>query len=289
MKGTDAFLTVQRCFLGPNPYSTSPVLEILWNDEFLSRPQLLAGMGPMAAASSRWIDATQLTENASTDRRSSVASWLTNWSFLFLNSTRGHLKSYGTVRDGDKIVSWICYHNAGLAFRVMVSAAHFLASCGNGVKREPNSAKYLDRLLEECRLFHPDFQAKHLMEAADALDIPYFPAKGIDKSWQYGWGCNSVLSRETGLAENSFLFHQVARNKLSTKHVLRSLGLPVGKECLAHSREQLQSAIGEVGFPCATKPIDGKKSRNVTIDIRSQEELLKSFNLRKNIMVARSS
>jgi D-alanine-D-alanine ligase-like ATP-grasp enzyme len=272
---------VDRCFLGPNPYSADPVLNVVWLDGDLFTKALVSGIRPMAEASSSLIGSMVATETTSKDLRMTTAAWITEWSFCLLNKERGYLKSFGSRFEDERLVSWIGYHNAKLTHAVLQFATNSLLLFSERKIDYSQFTHQIEDFLRLCRRHHPDYQAKYLMRAADLLDVPYFPAEGLMKSWQFGWGHRSIITLETGVAENSYIFHASATNKPVTKTVLRSLGLPVGREKVVDEERQLEEAIQDVEFPCVTKPTDGKQSQNTTVDIRSHEQLLKGFNYAK--------
>lgn len=279
MKKNEKFFEVERCFWGPNPYSPDAVLKIAWSDAYLRDSKLISGIVAMAEASSGLITSLEANETIQTDVKKRVATWLVRWSLALLNIERGHLKSCGAGWEKQRLISWLGYHDPNLSLQVLRLAAESLKAFSNNQQEPDWFARAVMSMLKECRTLHPDFQAKYLMEAADLLDIPYLPVASVDRCWQYGWGRKSVLSFETGLAENSYIFHNTVRNKPATKSLLRSLGLPVGRDSVARSKADLRRAIKDVGFPCVTKPTNGKQSKNVTVKISSSKELLAGYNL----------
>ncbi|PSL17612.1 hypothetical protein CLV88_11659 [Shimia abyssi] len=273
-----SYFQLERVYTGPNIHSSDPVVRVSWNNGFLKKRSFFESLSVMMEASASWVELLDTdAELDPSDVALAVGTFLTNWSWKILNAERGFVKSHGSQRDGERVISWIGYHDPTLSLQVLDHAAESIRRLSFDQDWATWFARSTASILKICRVKHPDYQAKFLMQAADALNIPYFAVPSMPRCWQYGWGRRGALSFETGIAENSYLFHQTARNKPETKAFLRSLGFPVARDCVVRSQAGLSRARRRVGFPCVTKPVDGKQSRNVTVGITSPDQLLKGF------------
>ena len=273
------FFRIHRIYTGPNPYAATPVGVVTWDDAVLSQQPMMGGVEAMTAASEPLLAPVPFEWLEGLDQKRAIAEWLVSWAFAALTAERGHLNAHGTRDESGRLMSWIGYHDAGLSLNILDFASRSLSAFADKTIDVKDFGAKLRAALRACKEKHPDFQAKLLMEASDARSIPYLPVKAKRKTWQYGWGVNSMVAFETGVAESSFIFREIEHNKPAAKQFLRSIGLPIADGALVRSKDELNSVIEQVGFPCITKPSDGLQSKNVTVDINDEDALIKGFEL----------
>lgn len=210
---------------------------------------------------------------ASINPLQALGSMLAHWALAALNEVRGFLSEAGAVETESGIRIWLSFHDPRLS-RAMLAQALRVA-----FRRSPAP---MEDFWQACRQQHPDFQARILMTAASSDDIPVLPFQAVPRCWQFGWGSRSRVFLETASNADGFLGASWQHNKQTTKAILRSLGLPAPEHRLIREIEELDEAVGQVGFPCVLKPLDGGGGRGVTANIATLQALRQAFDFARS-------
>jgi cyanophycin synthetase len=204
---------------------------------------------------------------------------VTQWALAALNEVRGFVQHAGAVRVGQALHLWLGFHRAELSRAALQLA---LTSLTRHINRHPDPepiGALLEKLWLACRQHHPDFQARILMVAAQADGIPFFRFLEESRQWQFGWGwgARSTVFFETATNADGALGWQWERNKVISKDLMRSIGLPVPSHVLVREESELPAVAAQVGLPCVVKPLDGGGGKGVTANIRDTDSLRLAF------------
>ena len=274
-------LTHRATHHGANPFSRDPVLVVAITvspEMARDAPRLVAAL---AALSAPWFDgADSAGEELPGDVQ--LASALVHWSRAALNHVRGYLQAAGVQAPvagsgSNKLTAWLGFHDPGLSLATLQLGRRLLQALSQGRVSPQSFAAAMAPLWNACRKTHPDFQARILMEAARAMDVPCAPAWGQPRFWQFGQGARSRVLFESSSADDGALGARISASKAVSKAALRSLGLPVPAHVLVRDEAELQAAVATVGFPCATKPLDLGGGKGVSAGHQTLEDVRTGF------------
>lgn len=275
-------LTKTQVFHGPNPWAMDPVVlcELEVTAQSLPSPENWASLKNLCPA---WAldEAVTRVEPAEDDVALTLARRIVDWSLAALNEVRGCVRAGGVRRLGTgRILIWVGFHQPQVTLRAMrlASAALSLACSGEAPFPRERIAAELEKLWPACRRWHPDYQARILMRAAGALNLPVLPfGKGDNRLWQFGWGSRSRVFFESQSNEDGVLGHQLSRFKSSAKELLSTLGFPTAAQVLVSEAAELPQAAAAIGWPCVAKPLDRGGGRGVTAGILNPADLETAF------------
>ncbi|QHE87167.1 ATP-grasp domain-containing protein [Hydrogenophaga sp. BPS33] len=266
----------EAVFHGPNVCALGPVLA--------ARVRFSRSLPPGALATScarlralwpEWLN----QDGPATDEETEAARLLAAWALGALNEVRGFLHDAGAqaVPGGARL--WVGFHHVGVTKMALELAQRALAEAarpGVGFSREAMEVP-LQRFWALCRKYHPDYQARILMEGARARGVPVLPFVNGSRYWQYGWGTRSRVFMESASNTDGFLGSQWQKSKVLSHAVFTSLGVPTPKHRLVSQPSELEAAADVVGWPCVVKPMDQGGGRGVTAGIASSGSLHKAF------------
>ena len=110
----------------------------------------------------------------------------------------------------------------------------------------------------------------HILRAAYASDIPVSIL--FDSIISLGTGARSHWLQSLMSEATSAISSNTARNKMFTKALLRSHGLPVAEGKIISGLDELHSFSKQAGFPVVVKPVDGDQGLGVTAHILEESE-----------------
>ena len=126
----------------------------------------------------------------------------------------------------------------------------------------------------------PSTQA--LIDAAKKRNIPYrFLAN--NSLIQFGYGKNSRRLQTAVSDRTSLIAADIAQDKELTKKILKDNFIPVPNGVVVSSLEEVQQALEELSAPYVVKPLNGNHGRGVSLNLNSQEEVIKAYTVAKNI------
>lgn len=263
-------------FFGPNPYSQEPVVvvDVTVPDEIAARSEAIEAR--IAAMHGWWLGDQSLDRPVGGAAR--IARLLLHWAFAALNRERGFLQALGwNVLDEGRFRLWTGFHQPRLSVLALNHAADLIAEAAEDRADAEEWEAKLGRFWETCRFGHPDYQARRLMEAARAADIPFMPAWGKRAHWQFGWGAKSRVMVETASQEEGYLAGRIVAAKDESKELLISLGLPTPDYVLLRNEEDIPAAVERIGFPCVTKPLRLFGGKGIATGLTSLDEVRSGF------------
>ena len=129
-----------------------------------------------------------------------------------------------------------------------------------------------------------------IVDAAVARNIPY--SRMTEGSMvRFGWGSKQRRIQAAEMDITSAISEAIAQDKELTKKLLAAAGVPVPQGRSVSDPEDAWAAACEIGLPVVVKPKDGNQGKGVTVNITSQEHLVKAFatakEFRDDILVER--
>lgn len=147
---------------------------------------------------------------------------------------------------------------------------------GNPVSLEED-IKNLREIREDTRL-GPSTGA--IVEEAVKRGIPFIRLNK-QSLVQLGYGVHQKRIRATIASTTSTIAVDIAGDKEETKELLGEAEIPVPRGLVIKREDELESAIGRLGYPIVIKPIDGNHGKGNTTNITSFEQAIKAFQAAK--------
>lgn len=122
---------------------------------------------------------------------------------------------------------------------------------------------------------------KAILDAASRAGMPYFEL-GDSGFYQIGYGKRARIIEATIGAQSSCVAADIASDKLLTKELLMNQNIPVADGCKVCNIINILKSGEKIGYPLVLKPRYGSKGDGVMINITSEKELVKSYNLLKD-------
>lgn len=272
-------LTHRATYHGPNPFSTDPVVvvEVAVSQALASEaPRLVA---ELAALSAPWFDGRE-GDDSQKPGEVQLASALVRWSLGALTFVRGYLHAAGVqapTSQAGMLTAWLGFHDPNLSLETLKMGARLLQALSKEPVPPARFESALSAMWNACRKVHPDFQARILMEAARAMDVPYTPAWGQARHWQFGQGSRSRVMFETSSVEDSAFGARMSASKEVGKAALVALGLPTPVHVLVREELDLEAAVLKVGFPCVTKPLNLGSGKGVSAGHQTLADVQSGF------------
>ncbi|OUR65629.1 hypothetical protein A9Q79_01160 [Methylophaga sp. 42_25_T18] len=275
---TNLTLKLQHTFTGANPYCNTPA--VVWrlsSDNEIESEHALTVWKNLHIAYPDWIDEVSI-ETQSGSSISIISDLIAQWAKAVLNSVRGFVQHAGAAETGRNSADiWLEYHIPVLAERALVLALNAVQFEVKGIPATDKFTRQLTQLQAHCRKHHPDYQARILMEAAVAHDIPYLPTVPGSRLWQFGWGNNSQIFFESSSNSDGAIAGKLSSSKAITKQLLNELGLPTPEYVLVSQPSELEEAAKKVTWPCVVKPLDRGGGKGVTAELYSLSNLQTAF------------
>jgi cyanophycin synthetase len=142
-------------------------------------------------------------------------------------------------------------------------------------------AAEMERLIRiaERSAFGPSTQA--LVDEAVSRDIPWIRLDRFSLV-QLGQGVHQKRIRATMTSATSSIAVDIASDKALTNQLLGAAGLPVPRSQAVRDVEAAVAAAQSIGWPVVVKPLDGNHGRGVSLDLRSDEDVRRSWDLARS-------
>ena len=272
-----------QVFHGPNPCALAPVV-VCELDVTAPSVSLRDAWQVLQTACPSWAFREPEVRNeiaGAEDATHLLAHWVTALALAALNEVRGCVDESGARPLGQgRSLLWVGFHHPHVTLTAIRLATSVVALACRQTLPFPQAAmtSELEKLWLACRRWHPDYQARILMVAARAKNVPFLQfSTGDDRLWQFGWGKKSRVFFESRSNDDGVLGHQIAKSKTASKDFLRGLGFPVAAQVLVTRAEELPGAVTSVGWPCVAKPLDRGGGKGVTAGIRDLADLEVAF------------
>jgi len=265
----------KKTFFGPNPYSSFPIVLLDVNINKDSKSSLLTSCKNLCNKFPNWLGDLKIEEN---NENLYITHIIVKCSFYILNEIRGYIKDYGLHLTNEGAKLWVGFHEPDISIKAVELVINILETyIDNTDNLEKSIEVSIENFWKICRVNHPDFQARILMTIADKLDIPFIKFFKEDRLWQFGWGNRSRIFFESCSNEDGFLGSQISTSKLSSKILMKNLGIPTPDYEIINSYNDFDKVIKTIGFPCVTKPLNSGGGKGVTANINSIDELKIGF------------
>lgn len=150
----------------------------------------------------------------------------------------------------------------------------WIISIVNGNRKE--LGKNFSQLSKLCKMSMPQgVNPYKILRVSYENNIPW---RTLDRDiFQLGWGSRSRLFNSTITDQTSRISMKFAQNKLFTKKLLQSVGLPVATSGVVKSQEEAVKVSQKIGYPVVVKPIDQDAGRGVSAGLISEKIMLKAY------------
>lgn len=257
-----------KTYWGPNPYSTRPCVifcfEEIAENEMLT---MLHSCEEVADYLKRNFKYPHTLGRKTSIGSSDVFDFLSSASIFILNYVRGDLEERGFVTDSGVPIVFVEFHQPELTAKAVKILLDLFFKVSAAKDRAFNSI--LHDFWDECQRWHPDFQAHALITAAKSKNTYY--ANLGKRVWLYGMGSKSKVFFETSTIED--LKSDFKTDKLSGKQIFSAVGAPTARYRVVRDRAELLTAISDIGFPCAIKPVHSGAGRGVTANVKTLDEV----------------
>jgi cyanophycin synthetase len=120
----------------------------------------------------------------------------------------------------------------------------------------------------------------HFLRAAYAADIPIVRLTG--PAYQIGLGSKARWLDSSMTDVTPAVSIRIARNKIATADLLRSIGLPVPRHEAVGSAEQAVAVAGRLGYPVVVKPFDRDGGVAVAAGLKTPEAVARAYETARN-------
>ncbi len=115
-----------------------------------------------------------------------------------------------------------------------------------------------------------------IVDAAVARGIP-FSRMTEGSMVRFGWGSQQRRIQAAEIDSTSAISEAIAQDKQLTKKLLAAAGVPVPAGREVRDADDAWKAACEIGLPVVVKPLDGNQGKGVTVNITSEEQLRKAY------------
>lgn len=257
-----------KTYWGPNRYSTRPCVIFCFEE---IEEEKISTMRRSCVDAANYLKRNfgyphALERRISIDNND-VFDFLSSAAIFILNYVRGELDESGYVPDSTVPTVFVEFHKPELTVKALNILLNLLFRIS--VARDNEFNAILNSFWNECQKGHPDFQAHALITAAKTKRIHY---ANLDKKiWLYGMGSKSKIFFETSTIED--LQNGIKADKLSGKQLFSTVGAPTACYRVVKDRAELLTAISDIGFPCAIKPVYSGSGKGVTANIKTFGEV----------------
>ncbi len=119
-----------------------------------------------------------------------------------------------------------------------------------------------------------------LVDAATKRDIPYIRLNEHSLV-QFGHGKYQKRIQATITSETKHIAVEISCDKEQTNTILDGLGLPVPKQRTVRYEKDALLVAKRLGYPLVAKPLNGNHGRGISINIKTDEELLEAYHVAK--------
>jgi len=131
------------------------------------------------------------------------------------------------------------------------------------------------RSLADTHRLGPSTRA--IVEAARQRRIPVRRLLPTGSLIQFGWGARQKRIRASQTALTRSIAVELCEEKPLTHRLLRSIGLPVPQGERVGSPDEAWRAAQALGLPVVLKPEDGTQGKGVTVNLRSEDEVRRAY------------
>jgi cyanophycin synthetase len=120
-----------------------------------------------------------------------------------------------------------------------------------------------------------------LVKAAEHRNIPWLRLNEYSLV-QFGHGKYQQRIQATITSQTKHIAVEISCDKEDTHNLLSELGLPLPKQIMIYSERRAVRAAHRIGFPVVVKPLNANHGRGVSINLTTDEEVIKAFDTAKS-------
>ncbi|MFV2015292.1 MAG: cyanophycin synthetase, partial [Candidatus Heimdallarchaeota archaeon] len=120
-----------------------------------------------------------------------------------------------------------------------------------------------------------------IVKDAKERGIPSIRLEKESSLVQFGWGIKQKRIWASTSSNSSYISTEIAQDKELTLQLLYDVGIPVPIGGVARTVEEVIYEADRIGFPLVIKPLDVSHGRGVSLNLQSEEELLRAFEIAK--------
>ncbi len=263
----------QHIFYGPNIYAPVPIVI----NSFIVNPSSTQHLIPIL----EYMCDTYLNNYKDdlvpkTNDSTYLIKLFCKFSFELINQHNGILEFIEVKQIDNQIIGFIEFESLEVTLKaIQVSIKILNLLIHDGLKSQ-NIDKILDSFTQFAKFYHA--YDKNLLLKSKQLNIPSFQYINTNPLYrQYGWGENSRIFRMFSPMEDGYHGVNISMDKLESKKLLRSIGMPIAKHVVVENQKQLEEAIKQIGFPCVIKPVRGSQGIGITANIKNFSQLEKAY------------
>lgn len=189
-----------------------------------------------------------------------------------------------TRRAGDErnIYNVVVEYKAERAMRFLLEKAVEIVEKLVAGESLENLEKLKEEILTEARRLVARYEfgpsTRSIVEAARERNIPV-RRLGDASLVQLGYGKNLKRIQAATTSNTSTIAVEIAGDKDLTKQILREAEIPVPFGEVVCTKEEAVAAFREIGAPVVVKPLDGRQGKGVSLNLTSEEEVVKAFEI----------
>ena len=135
--------------------------------------------------------------------------------------------------------------------------------------------------IREDNLLGPS--TRSIVDEASSRDIPYIRLNKYSYV-QLGHGINQRRIQATMTDRTSAIGSEIADDKMRTKDILKTAGVPIPKGRNVEKLEEAIEAAEDIRYPVVVKPLVGNHGRGITVNVRNDEDLTVAFQQAKRFL-----
>ena len=266
-----------KIFYGPNPYTNSPI--VIYNIKIDDSAYLIVKKACLHIIN-LFPECYASIDFNNQEPKIYVATVLSLLAKHLINRNNGCVQNSGITTHCEGFFIWVGFHHLQVtdqAIQLVLKILHMLIEenkfTNNDIKTLLNSFSNM------CKQYYSS--DTELIQAAQTFDIPIFPHSINSNYWQFGWGKNSRIFYSASSMQDSYHGVKHSMNKITSKEILKSIGIPTAKSTLITEIKQLANAVKSIGYPCVVKPIRGTQGIGITSNIQNYNELQSAYKYAK--------
>ena len=267
-----------KVYFGSNTYANNPIVLLYIDIASLIDIDFITICKKIETLFSNYIDLDILTIN---EPFLYFGKMISNFSFNLINNNNGLLTSYGASLDEKSILSWVEFDNLEITVKALELFFNLFVALAQNKNLQDIEIKSVLKNYSNLAKNYNNYDLS-LLSASKELDIPSFESYTNSLYRQYGWGKNSRIFRHTSPMEDSYHGVFISMDKVQSKKMLKAIGMPIVKDMIIYSKEQLEMAVKSIDYPCVIKPIKGTEAIGISLNISNFTQLQTAYDYAKN-------
>lgn len=273
----------KQVFYGPNIYSNEKCLVI----EIALKPAVKA-LIPTFQNSVSAVLPSNLKANLVQDANGQVCNgqFFSTFSFNLVNSVKGAITAHGAEETEMGYRFWLGFERLLVTTKIVEEVLNLFVLFVNQKGLRAQNVQELINRVKELSKYHA--YSLPLLQYAKRQGIPSFQCDEGSRLRQYGWGHRSLIFQNASPMRDSYHGVYTSLDKLESKRLLMSVGMPVAKSMLINAPSDLQKTETLIGYPCVVKPSRGAGGVGITANVINETHLKEAYIQAKNSLYGAS-